>query len=376
MIRHNGQPRPAPLLRPVGLGDLQLPNRVVMAPLTRARATNHERAPTELHAAYYAQRASAGLIVSESVWVSERAVGFSNVPGLYSDEQVVAWRGVTDVVHALGGRIVAQLWHAGANSHPDHLGGRVPLGPSAVNPDETSYTRTGPKPTVTPEAMTGADIRCAVSDYRTAAEQARRAGFDGVEIAAGGTYLIAQFLNPRLNRRTDAYGVRRCRLALEVFDEVTAVWGAGRVGVRLSPFWSSRDRPVADQRREGYPYVVDERALAGYDELVAELDARRLGFLHLRGPAPSGAPDLGAFARYRALFSGSLIANHGFDRDSATAVIESGVADAVSFARPFIANPDLVTRFALDQALATSDPATHYTGGREGLVTYPIYAAS
>lgn len=229
MIQHEQSNGPQPLLRPAHLGDLQLPNRVVMAPLTRARAGGGDLAPTDLHAAYYAQRATAGLIITEGTWVSERAIGFPGVPGIYSEPQVTAWRRVTSVVHALGGRIVVQLWHTGAHSHPDHRGGERPAGPSAINPGETSPTRAGRQRTVTPRAMTLRDIKTVISDYAAAARQARRAGFDGVEIAANGTYLISQFLNPRLNRRADPYGACGHRLLLEIVDAVTAAWD-GRAG--------------------------------------------------------------------------------------------------------------------------------------------------
>ncbi|WP_433479486.1 alkene reductase [Spirillospora sp. CA-142024] len=377
MIRcdQGSEPGGQPLLRPVTLGDLRLPNRVVMAPLTRARATNSELVPTDLHAAYYGQRATAGLIVAESAWVSERAIGFPGVPGIYSERQVAAWRRVAGVVHALGGRVVLQLWHTGAGSHPDHLGGALPAGPSAVDPGEVCWTAAGPRPTVTPREMTAAEIGRTVADYGAASERAHRAGFDGVEIAANGTYLIAQFLNPRLNRRADGYGTDRGRLLLEIVDAVTAAWDGRRTGVRLSPYWTVRDTS-AGVRGDGYPYTADEETLAAFDGLVAELDRRPLAYLHLRGPVPGGVPDFDAFARYRKLFGGALIANHGFGRESGNAIVEAGVADAVSFARPFVANPDLVARFALGQGTARGDRGTHYRGGARGYVDYPIWAGS
>ncbi|MCD9141336.1 alkene reductase [Streptomyces albireticuli] len=356
-----------PLLRPADLGGLRLPNRVVMAPVTRARATNPGLVPTELHAAYYGERAGAGLIVTEGTWVSERAIGFVDVPGVYSEEQVAGWRRVTEVVHALGGRIVLQLWHTGAASHPDHLRGEVPAGPSAVDPREKSFTREGFKDTVTPREMTAADIARTVAEYGAAAANARRAGFDGVEVHAVGPYLIPQFLNPRLNRRTDAYGAGaagRRRLLCEIVDAVAAPWNGRCVGVRLSPYWDTGDR-----------FVADERTLAEYDALVTELGARPVAYLHLRGrdlAAPGGTPDFGAFARYRRLFGGPLIVNLGFGRESGNAVVEAGIADAVSFATHFIANPDLVTRFAMGRALAAGDPATYYTGGAAGYVDQPV----
>ncbi|GAB3962658.1 alkene reductase [Actinoallomurus acanthiterrae] len=330
------------LLQPVTLGDLRLPNRVVMAPLTRCRAAGEDLAPTDLHAAYYGQRAGAGLIVAEGTWTSERAIGcYPNVPGIYTERQVAAWSRVTRVVHALGGRIVLQLWHAGVQS----LGERE---------------------------MTLADVERTIADYGAASGNARRAGFDGVEIAANGTHLIAQFLNPRLNRRADGYGIGRDRLLFEVVDAVTAAWDGRRVGVRLSPYWTIDDDPSAGRQGGDYPWNADERTLAGYDALVAELNGRPLAYLHLRGPA-RGEPGFDAFARYRKLFDGPLIANNGFDRETGDAIVEAGIADAVSFARLFIANPDLVGRFALGHATAGSDRDTHYSGGARGYVDYPAW---
>ncbi|BDM71596.1 alkene reductase [Streptomyces nigrescens] len=358
-----------PLLRPADFGDFQLPNRVVMAPTTRARAAGPGLVPTDLHAVHYGQRAGAGLIVAEGTWVSERAIGFVHVPGIYHEAQIAGWRQVTDVVHALGGRIVLQLWHTGAASHPAHLGGALPGGPSAVNPHERSFTATGFQDTVTPREMSRAEIATTVADFRTAAENARRAGFDGVEIGALGSFLIAQFLNPRLNLRTDAYGTDRAgrrRLLLEIIDAVAEPWDGRRVGVRLSPYWTSGDT-----------FTADAETLAAYDELVAELNDRPVAYLHLRGPETAGAggtPDFAAFARYRRRFDGPFIANLGFDRDSGNALVEEGGADAVSYARHFIANPDLVTRFALDRELAAGDPSTYYTGDARGYVDYPVSA--
>ncbi|MFE6775950.1 alkene reductase [Streptomyces sp. NPDC057702] len=354
-----------PLLRGLDIGGLRLPNRVVMAPMTRARTANAALVPTALHVTYYAQRASAGLIITEGTWVSERAIGFTHVPGVYHDEQVAGWRRVADAVHALGGRVVLQLWHTGAASHPDHLGGALPMGPSAIDPRVRCFTTGGFRKSVVPRAMTRADIDATVADFRAAARRARRAGFDGVEIGALGTFLLAQFLNPRLNHRTDAYGAGRAgrrRLLLEIVDAVTDAWPGGCVGVRISPFWDDGER-----------FVADAPLLADYDELVAELSDRPVAYLHLRGadPATAGAPDLAGFARYRPLFDGPLIVNNGFDQASGNAALDTGLADAVSYARDFVANPDLVTRFALHTPLATGDPRTYYGGGAQGYVDYP-----
>ncbi|MFG1646128.1 alkene reductase [Amycolatopsis sp. NPDC049252] len=334
------------LLTPADLGGWRLPNRVVLAPTTRARGS----VPTELQAEYYARRAGAGLVITEGTWVSERAVGFRNVPGVYTGEQVAGWRRVTDVVHALGGRIVLQLWHTGAVSHAELLGAR-PAGPSAVDPEETVYLAGGRQRTETPRELGVEEIRQVVEDYRTAAANARRAGFDGVEVAAHGVYLLAQFLQPRLNRRRDAYGgSARARRKL-VLDVVDAAAGTGiAVGVRLSPYWT------------GGLFTVDESVRRDHDDLVRALD--KVAYLHLRGP--DTGPDFAAFARYRKLFDGPLIVNNGFDLASGNAVVEAGIADAVSYARHFVANPDLVTRFALGRELAAGDPATYYGGGVRG----------
>ncbi|MGF1430164.1 alkene reductase [Kitasatospora sp. LaBMicrA B282] len=360
-----------PLLRPLELAGLTLPNRVVLAPTTRCRATGPDLVPTDRHAAYYAQRAGAGLLVTESLWVSERAIGYPGVPGLFTAAQVAGWRRVTDLVHALGGRIVAQLWHTGAASHPDHLGGRRPAGPSAVNPRLRSFTPGGFRPTVTPRELGRAEIAGTVAEFRRASRNAHRAGFDGVELAAHGQYLIAQFLNPRLNRRTDAYGGSRAarrRLLLDLVAATAEPWAdrAG-VGVRLAPYLEP-----------GELFTADEGQLAELDELVGALNDHPVAYLHLRGRdvedaggAVAGTPDLAAIDRYRRLFHGPLIANNGFDRDSAGVALSTGTADAVSFARHFIANPDLVTRLALARPLAAPDPETYYTGGVHGYLDYP-----
>ncbi len=354
MIHHQQGNQPGdlrPLLRPVTLGGLELPNRVVMAPATRCRADPATLTVTDRHAAYYAQRASAGLIVAEGTWVSEQAAGgYPDVPGIYSTAQVAAWHRVTSLVHAVGGRIVLQLWHTGAGFGP---------GPA-------------------PSAMTAADLRAVVRDFGTAAGHARQAGFDGVEVAANGTYLLAQSLHPRLNRRRDGYGADRGRLLREVADAVASAWdGPERTGVRLSPYWTIRDEPRAGSRPGQYPFTADEETLATYDDAVTALSASELGYLHLRGPAPAtpgGPPDTEAVARYRKLFGGALVANHGYEAGSGDALVEAGRADAVSFAARFIANPDLVSRLALGHELAEADRGTYYRGGDRGYVDYPIWS--
>ncbi|MFE6522385.1 alkene reductase [Streptomyces sp. NPDC057794] len=359
-----------PLLQPVRLGALELPNRVVMAPMTRSRAANAELVPTALHATYYTQRASAGLIVSEGTWVSPDAIGFIHVPGIYTEAQTAAWAEVTASVHAAGGRIVSQIGHVGAVSHPDHLGGRLPAGPSAINPQEMSFTPGGPKETVTPRALTAAEIATTIDSYRQAAANALRAGFDGLEIHAQASHLVAQFLNPRLNQRTDAYGGssdKRARFLLDIVDAVSGVWGGDRVGVKLSPYW--RSEPA---------FTADAEVLADYDLLLERLGDTELAYLHLLGPEPGSGTDdtLTAFTRFRAHYRGSVIANLGFTQASGNEILERGLADAVSFGAPFIANPDLVERFAHGHPLAAGDRDTYYAGGAEGYTDYPAVTGS
>src|ERR1700712_1414318 len=233
------------LLTPYRMGDLHLSNRVVMAPLTRSRATNADLAPTELHAEYYAQRAAAGLIVTEGIWVSREAIGWHDVPGLFTDAQVRAWSAVTEAVHRRGGVVFAQLWHTGSASHPDFFDGRVPLGPSAVDPRLLAPTPTGRKPTVIPREMTAREITSTIDDFATAAHNAIRAGFDGVQLQAGYNYLISQFLNPATNQRSDDFGgsiANRARLLFDVLDAVGARIDIGRVGVKAGPSWGESGR--------------------------------------------------------------------------------------------------------------------------------------
>jgi N-ethylmaleimide reductase len=357
-----------PLLQPVRLGSLELANRVVMAPMTRARAQNAELAPTDLHATYYAQRAGAGLIVTEGTWVSADAVGFINVPGVYSEAQTAGWAKVTEAVHAAGGQIVSQLGHVGAVSHPDHLGGRLPAGPSAVNPGEMSFTPNGPKDTLTPRAFTAAEIAATIADYRHAAENARRAGFDGQELHAQGSHLIPQFLNPRLNQRTDAYGgssEKRAQFLLDVLDAVSEVWGSDRVSVKFSPYYAG-----------GTAFTMDEEMLADYDQLFKKLNDNNLAYLHLLGSPGTLEERITVFSRYRAHYQGRIVANLGFTQALGNEILEHGIVDAVSFGAPFIANPDLVQRFAQGHPLAESDRATYYAGHAEGYTDYPAFTSA
>jgi N-ethylmaleimide reductase len=356
----------ATLFASFALGELQLRNRVVMASMTRGRARNAEHTPTELHVEYYGQRASAGLILTESTWVSSCAIGFVNVPGLYTERQVEDWRSVTSAVHAEGGVIFAQLAHSGAVSHPDFFDGELPPAPSAINPKLKSFTPQGFKDTVTPRAMSVEEITATIADYGEAAKNARAAGFDGVELHAATTYLLPEFLNSALNVREDAYGgnaENRARIVLEILEALIAVWGPGRVGIKISPTFAMGG------------FGPTECTIETYDYLVGRLDA--LPLAHLQVVRSSGdlsgtpvEPLQDTIGYYRTRFGGPLIANLGFDKSSADKAIRSGETDLVSFAKPFISNPDLVHRFRRDLQLALPTTETFYQGGAEGCVDY------
>ncbi|QIQ06101.1 alkene reductase [Streptomyces liangshanensis] len=358
-----------PLLDPYDLGGgLTLRNRVVMAPMTRARAQNQELAPTELHGEYYRQRAGAGLIVSEGTWISTGAIGAVHVPGMYSLEQARAWGEVTEAVHAEGGAIFAQLAHTGAASHPDFHQGRLPVAPSAVNPGGKVFTPNGLTDVVTPRALSAEQIADVVEQYRAAAANAKLAGFDGVEVHAQRGYLIAQFLNPALNLRTDEYGGTaegRARFLFEVLDAVIGVWGPHRVGVKFAP------HQVLGDATEASPEV-----LAVHEHVAAGLNDHPLAYLHLmmtRKPNVQVTAEqrLESLGLFRPLYRGTLIANAGLDRESGNAVIGEGLADLVSFASLFISNPDLPRRFEHHLPLADADRATFYQGGAGGYTDYP-----
>lgn len=348
------------------LGQLDLPNRIVMASMTRGRARNSGLVPTELHARYYSQRATAGLIVTEAVWVSPRAIGFTNVPGLFTSEQVAGWLRVTDAVHAAGGRIYAQLAHSGAVSHPDFFGGALPLAPSAINPRLQSFTPGGFKQTVTPRAMTLTDIRETIGEYAAAARNARIAGFDGVELHAATTYLLPEFLNSALNLRTDDYGgsaENRSRIVLDVLDALIREWGPGRIGIKVAPVF------------EMGGFGPTSETVATYDYLASRLDLLPLSYLQIVRAARdlSGTPveRLQDTVRYfRARYRGALIANLGFNQITASEIIESGLADLVSFGTPFIGNPDLVRRFRCNLPIASSERGTYYQGDAQGYIDY------
>jgi len=353
------------LFDPIKVGDLTWPNRIVMAPLTRCRA-GEGRVPTALMAEYYAQRASAGLILSEATAVTPQGVGYPDTPGIWSDEQVAGWKQVTQAVHAAGGRIFCQLWHVGRVSHPDHLNGELPVAPSAIAPLGHVSLLRPQREFVVPRALDLAEIPGIVEAYRKGAENAKKAGFDGVEIHAANGYLIDQFLQDSTNKRTDAYGgpiENRARLLLEVADAAISVWGAGRVGVHLAP-------------RGDAHTMGDSNPLATFGYAVEQLGQRNVAFVFTRESLGEGriSPEL------KKRFKGVFIANEGFNRETAEQELASGNADAVSFGKTFISNPDLPRRLQLKVAENPFDMATFYGYGQEdfskGYTDYPSLVAA
>ncbi|HEY5792584.1 MAG TPA: alkene reductase [Chthoniobacterales bacterium] len=345
------------LLDPVRIGDWHLPNRIVMAPLTRARA-GKERIPNALMAEYYVQRASAGLILSEATSVTPRGVGYAETPGIWSAEQVEGWKLITKAVHEKGGRILLQLWHVGRISDPMFLDGQLPVAPSAVRPAGHVSLVRPMKPFVTPRALAREEIPGIVEAYRRGAENALAAGFDGVEIHGANGYLLDQFLQDRTNHRTDEYGgsiENRARLMLEATDAAISVWGASRVGMHLSPRGDIHD-------------MGDSNPAVTFGYVAQELGRRGIAFLCAR--EHPGDDRLGP--KLKKIFGGAFIANEKFTRVTANQVLAAGEADAVAFGVPFIANPDLVERFVRDEALNEADHDTFYAPGSKGYTDYPI----
>lgn len=347
----------SPLHQSVRIGAWDLPNRIIMAPLTRCRA-GEGRVPTPMMAEYYRQRSSAGLIVAEATSISPQGVGYPDTPGLWSAEQVEGWKLVTSAVHEAGGRIIAQLWHVGRVSDPHYLEGKLPVAPSPIAMKGHVSLLRPKKPYETPRALDLSEIPGIIADYRKAAENALEAGFDGVEIHGANGYLPEQFLNDSTNHRADAYGgpvENRARFMLEAVDAAIAVWGADRVGLHLSP--KSREHDMGDSD-----------PLTTYGHVARECRARGIAFLFLREKLEE-APRL--TPRLKEIFGGPVIANDSLTREDGERLLASGEADAVSYGRPFIANPDLVERFARQAPLNEPDPSTFYGGGREGYVDYP-----
>ena len=353
------------LFSPTTVGDLDLANRVVMAPLTRNRADNDTGEVGALHVAYYAQRAGAGLIITEAAQISPEGKGYVGTPGIYSPGQMAAWKKVTDAVHAKGGKIVIQLWHVGRISHtslqPD---GQAPVAPVAVAAKAQTFTPAGFEDTSTPRALRADEMPRVVADYVNAAKAAKAAGFDGIELHAANGYLLDQFLKDGPNRRTDAYGgsvETRARLLFEVLDGLQTVWAPGQIGIRLSP-WS------------GFNDATDSDPDTSFGWVVEKLNGLNLAYLHLIEGSTGGARE-GAFDTLRAKWTGVYMANNGYDRDLALSRVAEGRVDLVAFGRPYIANPDLAERLERDAPLNEGDQATYYGGGAEGYTDYPALAA-
>ena len=348
----------------VSLGPYHLPSRIVMAPMTRNRA-DRDRVPTPLNAIYYAQRANAGLIVTEATQISAQGIGYPATPGIHLPSQIEGWRPITRAVHAKGGRIFLQLWHVGRVSHPSmQVGGALPVAPSAVPPEGEAFTEDGRKPFVMPRALALEEIPGIVDDYRQAAQNAEAAGFDGVELHGANGYLIDQFLRDKTNRRSDRYGgsvANRARFLLEVVEAVAEVWGSNRVGVRLSP-----SNPFND--------MADSDPVATFTNAVAMLDWLDLGYLHIVETGAHAGTAAGIrldTAYFRRLYRGRLIANGGYDRARADAVIAGGSADLVAFGALYLANPDLPERLRAGGPFNPPDRATFYGGGDRGYADYP-----
>jgi 2,4-dienoyl-CoA reductase-like NADH-dependent reductase (Old Yellow Enzyme family) len=349
------------LFDPLTLGALTLPNRIIMAPLTRSRAQADSRVPSDMAVEYYRQRAGAGMIISEATSVTPMGVGYAATPGIWSDEQTEGWKKVTAAVHAEGGRILLQLWHVGRISDPIFLDGATPVSASAIRPGGRVSLVRPEKDFVTPRALESVEIPGVIAAYRTGAENAKKAGFDGVEIHGANGYLLDQFLQDKTNHRSDAYGgtrEKRARLMLEVADAVSEVWGANRVGMHLAPRMDSHD-------------MGDSDGLATFTYVGRELGKRGLAFLCAReaqkadsiGPAIKDA------------FCGVYIANEGFTQESAERALAEGNADAVAFGKLFLANPDLPERFARHAPLNQWDMKTFYSGGSAGYTDYPALSA-
>lgn len=357
------------LFQPGRIGDIEVSNRIFMAPLTRSRADEAagDIPGSEINIEYYRQRSGAGLIISEGTQVAPAGKGYMATPGIYSDQQVEGWKKITQAVHEEGGKIVAQIWHVGRVTHPLLTGGAQPVAPSALAAATVAYTREGKVDLPVPHQLTVDEIAEVVQQFRRGAANAMRAGFDGVEIHGANGYLVDQFLRDGSNQRTDQYGgpvENRVRFALEVIDAVVAEVGAGRVGIRLSPVTLSNAITGSD------PQAV-------FGHLVEELDKRGIAFIHFVEGETGGARKLGGFdfAWARKAFRGAYIANNGYTREMAIDAVESGSADAVAFGRAFIANPDLVERLAFDAELNTANPKTFYSPGPAGYIDYPSFQA-
>ena len=358
-----------PLFQPIRLGAIELPNRIIMAPLTRGRATR-EHVPTPIMVEYYRQRASAGLIISEATGISQEGLGWPNAPGLWNDAQVAAWKPVTAAVHAAGGRIIAQLWHMGRIVHSDFLGGEPPVSASATRAPGHAHTNEGTKDFETARPLRIDEMPRLLDDYERAARNAKEAGFDGVQLHAANGYLIDQFLRDGSNLRNDDYGgspQNRVRLMREAVERLIAVWGKERVSIRLSPNGESQG-------------VDDSNPAATFGEAARVLQELGVSFVELRQPGPEGT--FGATevpkqdALIRSVYTGPLVLNSDYTPEQAAADVASGRAEAISFGRPFISNPDLVERIAAGAPINPNKgaPQTWYFPGEAGYTDYPTLA--
>ena len=349
------------LFDPITIGDLTLKNRIVMAPLTRARAIGGARVPNALMAKYYEQRSTAGLILSEATSVTPQGVGYADTPGLWSDEQVEGWKQVTAAVHAAGGVIFAQLWHVGRISDPSLLNGDAPVAPSAIAAEGHVSLLRPMRPYPVPRALDTEELAGVVAAYKLGAENAKKAGFDGVEIHGANGYLLDQFLQDKTNQRTDNYGgtiENRARLMLEVTDACIAVWGANRVGMHLAP------------RRDAHD-MGDSDPAATFGYVARELAKRKIAFICAREAV--GEDSLGPLLKKE--FGGVYIANESLDKAGAQQLLDNGTADAVAFGKDFIANPDLPRRLQIDAPLNKWNAETFYGPSAEGYTDYPALAA-
>lgn len=358
------------LFTPIQLGDLSLPHRIVMAPLTRMRA-KEGNVPQEINVEYYTQRASAALIITEATQISPQGLGYPHTPGIHSDAQIAGWQKITQAVHQQGGRMFLQLWHVGRVSHPDlQPDNGLPVAPSAIAPEGMAATYEGEKLFVTPRALKTEEIPQIVEDYRQAAKNAMEAGFDGVEIHSANGYLLDEFLQDGSNKRSDRYGgssENRARFLMEVMQAVTEVWGDAKVGVRLSP--SSTFMSMHDSNPE---------ALFGY--VGKELNRFNLAYLHIVEPRIKGDTKVEEDSNglgvkfFRPIFEGTLITAGGYTKETGNEVLASGDADLVAYGRLFIANPDLPQRFKVDAELNKYNRSTFYTQGAAGYIDYPTLA--
>lgn len=351
----------AALLSPITLGNLELANRILMAPLTRTRAEG-DHAPGALMAEYYAQRASAGLIIAEATMVMPGTSAFINEPGIYSQAQIDGWRQVTNAVHAQGGKIVLQIWHGGRACHPDMNDGKQPVAPSPIAIDDEVYTRTGKQPYTQPRELSIPEIKEIVAAFRQAAENAKLAGFDGVEVHGANGYLIDSFLRSNSNQRNDVYGgslENRARFLFEVLDAVAEVWDNGNIGLRTSPL-------------NGFNSMQDNDPEGMTAWLAEQLNRYNLAYWHLMRSDFQGQQQGDVVTPARQHYRGNLVTNMGYSAEEASTAITTEQADAIAFGVPFIANPDLVSRIQHAQTLTEADPKTFYTRGPVGYTDYPV----